>query len=230
MLCLSVVGQGKPKILPNSPKSFDRQYKNLFKAYEKGNERALLERFRTFAIPEHWFTDEFGPKEGAKLSQQYAYRFRDFETDTVQEFNRVMCDYDGGCNRGQIKTTATKAKPPALSSSRVSLPPVEDFRIRHFSTDVGSVENANGTFGTCMCCNPGPCYDNAWISSFIYVDGAFRFAGSGTCRFWEPCVANQPIPESRLDTPLEPLHFNLMKKSQSRDLLAWMAKFAGKNQ
>lgn len=234
LLVLPALGQQNFRsLVPNSPKGFDKQYESVFKAYEKGDEKELLERFRPFAIPEHWFTDEFGPEDGPKLSRQYLYRFRDFETDTVQEFNRVTCDYDGGCNRGQIKTRAAKAteltQAPPASTSAISLLPVQRFRIRYFSTEVGAEENGNGGYGTCLCCNPGPCYDKSWVSSFIYVDGAFRFVGRATCPFWDRCAANHPFPESELNKPPEPPHFNLMQKSQSRDLLAWTAKLLGKN-
>lgn len=231
---LTVLGQqnSRPPV-PNSLKGFDKQYKSVFKAYEKGAEKELLERFLSFAMPERWFVNEFGPDEGPKLSRQYFYRFRDFETDTVHEFDRIPCDYDGGCNQGQIKTRAARksanlTQTPLPPTPLTSFPPVQHFLIRHFSTEVGSEGWGDG-IGTCMCCNPGPCYDNSWVSSFIYVDGAFRFVAQGTCLFWDLCAENQPIPESQLNSPPEPVHFNLFQKSQSRDLLAWMAKLLGKS-
>jgi hypothetical protein len=237
LLSPPILGQANPQTLPNSPKGFDKQYKRVFKAYEKGDEKELLERFRTFAIPERWFADEFGPEDGSKLSRQYLYRFRDFQTDTVQEFNRVTCEYDGGCNQGQIKTRAAKAtkltQPPPAPTSLLSLPPVRRFRIEHFS-----LPDVNGCFsditgGGSSSCITYPTetmsYHNSWVSSFIYLDGEFRFVAWGTCSFWDPCTGNQPIPESQLNKPPEPVHFNLMQKSQSRDLLAWAAKLLGKN-
>jgi hypothetical protein len=216
--------------VPNSPKGFDQQYKSIFKAYEKGDEKELLERFRTFAIPERWFADEFGPEEGPKLSRQYLYRFRDFETDTVQEFNRVICDYDGGCNRGQIQTRVAKVteltQAPPASTPSMSLLPVQRFRIEHFSLpEVNrcvSVPEIPITSDGCIFYPTEKMYRNSWMSSFIYVDGAFRFVGCGTCQY-------HPFDESELNKPPEPVHFNLVQKSQSRDLLAWMAKLVGKN-
>ena len=234
LLVLPALGQQNRSLVPNSPKGFDKQYKSVFKAYEKGDEKELLERFRTFAIPERWFADEFGPEEGPKLSRQYLYRFRDFETDTVQEFNRVICDYDSGCNRGQTKTRAAKAteltQAPPTSTSLLSLPPVQRFRIEHFSLpDVNRCFSDTELAGSCTAYPSGTMYDNSWVSSFIYVDGAFRFVGCATCPFWDPCAANHPFPESELNKPPEPVHFNLMQKSQSRDLLGGMAKLLGKN-
>jgi len=228
--------QNSKHAIPNSPRSFDKQYKSVFRAYEKGDEKELLERFHTFAIPEHWFTDEFGPEDGPKLSRQYLYRFRDFETDTVQEFNRVTYDGDGGCNRGQIQTRAAKATkltqaPPALTSLR-SLPRVQRFRIEHFSPPEVNGCFSDITGGSDNSCNSyptGTMYQNSWVSSFIYLDGEFRFVAWGTCSSCDSCAGNQPISESQLNKPPEPVHFNLMQKSQSRDLLAWVAKLQGKN-
>ena len=219
----------------NSPKGFDKQYKSVFKAYEKGDEKELLERFHTFAIPEHRFTDEFGPEDGPKLSRQYLYRFRDFETDTVQEFNRVTCE-DDRCNRGQVETRAAKATqltqaPPALTSLR-SLPRVQLFRIEHFSLPEVNRCFSDITGGSVFGCDSystGTMYQNSWVSSFAYLEGEFRFVACGTCSFWDSCAGNQPISESQLNKPPEPVHFNLMQKSQSRDLLAWAGKLLGKN-
>ena len=65
--------------IPNSPKGFDKQYKDLFRAFEKAenpnkkykdeNGQAVLERFGTFAIPENWFTQTFVPEEGPQARQ-----------------------------------------------------------------------------------------------------------------------------------------------------------------
>lgn len=63
--------QSSTPSIPDSAKGFDKQYRNLFKAFEKTvnvskshqekNEQDLGARFRTFAIPENWFLDVFGP-------------------------------------------------------------------------------------------------------------------------------------------------------------------------
>jgi hypothetical protein len=231
-----VLGQGNSQpLVRNTPKGFDKQYRSVFKAYEKGDDRELMVRFRTFAIPEHWFADEFGPEEGPKLSSQYLYRFRVFQTDSVQEFNRVPCDYDAGCNQGQIKTRAARGtelpKAPPAPTSLLSLPPVQRFRIEHFSLpEVNRCFSDSELNGSCDGSPTNGIYvHKSWVSSFIYVDGAFRFVGFGTCPFWDPSVTNQPIPESQLSKPPEPVHFDLRQKSKSRDLLAWTAKLLGKN-
>jgi hypothetical protein len=236
LLVLPALGQQNSRpLVPNSPKGFDKQYKSVFKAYEKGDEKELLQGFRTFAIPERWFADEFGPEEGPKLSRQYLYWFRGFETDTVQEFNRVTCDYDSGCNQGQIKTRAAKAtkltQAPPAPTSLLSLPPVQRFQIEHFSApEVNRCFSDTELAGSCTAYPSGTMDENnSWVSSFIYLDGEFRFVAWGTCSFWDPCAGNQPISESQLNKPPEPVHFNLMQKSQSRDMLAWVAKLLGKD-
>ena len=234
LLALPTLGQQNSRpLVPNSPKGFDKQYKSVFKAYEKGDEKELLERFGAFAIPERWFTDEFGPEQGSKFARQYLYQFRNFELDTVQEFNRVTCGYYS-CDRGDVKTSAAKASAglaqasPGRTSS-LSLVPVKRFRIEHYTPpEVNPCFSDTELAGSCTFYPSGTMYDNSWVSSFIYMDGAFRFVG-WTFPFWDPCGANQPIPESELNKPPEPVHFNLMQKPQSRDLLALMAKPLGKN-
>ena len=86
--------------IPDSPKGFDRQYKNLFKAFETAenpdknykeeNGQAVLERLRTFAIPEEWFAQTFGPEEGPKLAKHYSELFQAFERSTIYEFRMVL--------------------------------------------------------------------------------------------------------------------------------------------
>jgi len=78
LLVLPVISrQNVQRPVPNSPKGFDKQYKNVFKAYEKAiyfstshhvaSEQVSDTRFLTFAIPEDWFAAVFGPDQGPKV-------------------------------------------------------------------------------------------------------------------------------------------------------------------
>jgi len=92
----------KPSI-PDSAKGFDRQYKDLFKAFEKAenpykkykeeNGQAMLERLRTFAIPEDWFTQTYGLEEGPKLAKHYSELFQAFGRSTIYEFRMVLGEW-----------------------------------------------------------------------------------------------------------------------------------------
>jgi hypothetical protein len=174
---------GRPSIA-DSPKGFDTQYKNLFKAFEKAenskayqeeNGQAVLERFRTFAIPEDWFTQTFAPEERPKLAKHYSELFRAFERSTIYEFRMVLGEWSA-----QVQTTARGSYPV---NPLLTLPPVQLFRIQHFTAPLAA---SDGTLN-------GRRYNFAWAEYFIYLDGSFRFAGSYNCPFWRPCSTNDPV-------------------------------------
>jgi hypothetical protein len=222
-----VAQQNSQHTLPNSPKGFDKQYKNAFDAYDKalekeletpkdktflngdayekasivyrkifrkkdaykktfakGIEQDLMERFRTFAVPEHWFSDVFGPDQGPELAKEYQELFNGFESATKHEFSTPA-----GRENGQAylatkawRTSEVKSARPAPTSLE-PLPPVQRFRISYYVRPESD----------CFCTTPGG-YAYSRVDTFIYVDGAFRFIGGGACPFWAtPCSPNLPL-------------------------------------
>jgi hypothetical protein len=188
--------QNSQSSMPNSTKGFDKQYQNLFKAFEKAenpskaykeeNGQAVLERLRTFAIPEDWFTQTFGPEEGPKLAKHYSELFQAFERSTIDEFRNVLGELSA-----QVQTTARGTYPV---NPLVSLPTVQLFRIQHFTAPLASSDGALN----------GRPYNFAWAEYFIYLDGAFRFAGSYNCPFWMPCSTNDPVFQGHLIQQVHP--------------------------
>jgi hypothetical protein len=178
--------------IPDSAKGFDKQYKNLFKAFEKAenpykaykeeNGQAVLRRLGTFAIPEDWFTHTFGPEEGPKLVKHYSKLFQAFERSTIYEFRRVLDE-----NTAQIHTKAFGARqvnPP--KSALVPLAPVQLFRVQHFTAP-------RSLFDGYTMVPIGRYYSFFFVESFIYLDGSFRFVGTYNCVFWRPCSTNDPV-------------------------------------
>jgi hypothetical protein len=179
-------GQHSQSSIPNSTKGFDKQYKNLFKAFEKTvnfskshqkNELDLGARFRTFAIPENWFTDAFGPNEGPKFAREYRKLFKSFQSATISEFEGVEAYPTSRADSAQIKTTAlrTDLRWPT-PSLLVPVPPVQSFQITYFTSPNRLIESQSVRI-----IEPG--YSRSRLDSFIYMDGAFRYVG-GACPFW----------------------------------------------
>ncbi|SRR6266481_1587494 len=242
LMILPVFGRQESQLpVPNSPKGFEKQYKSVFKAYEKAfnkemesadeqtllkgdayenvlivyrkilrkkstykkpyskeNELALMERLSTFAVPEHWFSDVFGPEQGSAFAREYEERFRGFESATIREFRRVSI----GSRSAQVKTRPVRANTALISvrlapTPLVPLPPVQPFRVRHFTAPEFEI-GENGCVGI-----GEPGYDSSWVDSFIYVDGAFRFIGRGTCPFWEPCSTKEPFSAGQIVSPVD---------------------------
>src|SRR5712672_4852783 len=73
----------------NSHRGFDKQYKEVFHAFRRSDERELRLRFDDFGIPTHWFTDTFGADVGPKLAVRYAQEFEKFVYATCNLFGSV---------------------------------------------------------------------------------------------------------------------------------------------
>jgi hypothetical protein len=195
--------QSSTPVIPNSPKGFDKQYKDLFKAFEKAenpsmahkeqNEQDFVERFETFALPENWFTGVFGPEEGPKLAKRYSELFKAFQFSTIVEFDMVLGEWSA-----QVHTKPLRAyQINPVTSPQSSLPPlltVHVFRIEHFTAPLAY---SDGTFN-------GRSYDHYWVESFVYVGGAFRFVGTYNCAFWRPCATNDPVFQGKLVQEVHP--------------------------
>ncbi len=71
---------------PNSPKGFNKQYETLFKVWQKHKPDDLDSSMQGFAIPEHWFTDNFSPDVAADLRTRYQQAFEAFKLGTPKVF------------------------------------------------------------------------------------------------------------------------------------------------
>ena len=214
LLVMPVLGQqnSQPPV-PDSPKGFDKQYQSVFKAYKKGKEQEWMRRFRTFSIPDHWFSDVFGPEQGPKLAIQYEELFQGFVNATTDEFRTVVA-----VDSARINTKVWKTEPEINSAPRpaphslVALPALQHFQIRYQS---GPYVDYDYTYGTALAptvISITRGHDNSWVESFIYVDGAFRFFGGGVYPFWDPCSRNGLLPGGHLVKGVEPIYPQAAKK------------------
>jgi hypothetical protein len=223
----------------DSPKGFDKQYKNAFDAYDKalrkeletpedktfmngdafekasivyrkifrkkntykktfakGIEQDRMERFRTFAIPEHWFSDVFGPDHGSELAKEYQELFNGFESATKHEFSTLAGrEYGDAYLATKAWRTSTEVKSArSAPTSLVPLPSVQRFRIWYHIRPTFTADDCRPT-GTIDCTSSFAVRrDYSRVDTFIYVDGAFRFIGGGACPFWAtPCSPNLPL-------------------------------------
>jgi hypothetical protein len=156
-----------------------------------------MERFRTFAIPERWFADVFGPNRRPELAGEYQELFNGFEAATEHEFSILAAHDWGDYGSAWVATKSWRAN-TALKSARsaqtslVPLPPVQRFRIWYYVRSTIDINDCR-PMGTIDCTAPGG-YEYSRVDTFIYVDGAFRFIGGGACPFWAtPCSPNLPL-------------------------------------
>jgi hypothetical protein len=163
-----------------------------------------MEHFRAFAIPKHWFTDVFGPEQGPNFAKQYSELFKAFVFSTNREFRTVLDE-----DTDQVKTKGLRANqvnpPRSAQLSLVPLPPLQVFRVQHF-TAPRSILCAD-----CYDTYTGRHYSFFYVESFIYLDGAFRFVGSCDCPFWSPCSANDPVFDGQLVKQAYPVNSKTSK-------------------
>jgi len=175
----NVLAQGNT--VPDTPKGFEKQYSRVVKAYGNGNEQELKAELDGFALPEHWFTDVFGPEKGPELAKMYCGQFKEFETRLHfaeqlmgQRFHTNPMFVDTKLAEHVDLKRAPKAPPATLQP----LPPIQ-----RFETRISFLVNSK--------IRSGP----SWMDSFVYSDGRFRFLGGGAYPFWNgPILIKQVEP------------------------------------
>lgn len=198
--------------VPDSPTGFDQQYSALFRAFEKGNEQEMNTRIAAFAIPAHWFNDVFGSEQGPVLAKQYDEVFHDFTSATIGEFRSAGLFYKN--EPGQISTKPwkgpvnLKAQSILVPAALISLPPAKQFQIRYQSPPTRDLPATREPPAITPLPEPAiaPGRDDTWVSSFVYVDGAFRFFGGGVYPFWHPCSKSGPLPGGTLIKRVLPVY------------------------
>ena len=205
-LVWSSLSSAKEKVIQPSPKGFEEQFKPVFKAYKHNDPDAIESSLDTFAIPDHWFTDVFGPNQGPELARVYADQFEDFKAHVPRSlgFSLVLVGkrYQATVADLEVRTDLVEnvapkpaPKPPPLALQ--PLPPImrfetkTSFHVRGSSVAAGS-----------------------WMDSFIYVEGRFRFLGRGAYPFWDaanvrradPCAKPGEQTGGQLLTRVEPTY------------------------
>jgi len=72
---------------PDSPKGFSKQYETLFKVCQKHKPDDIASTLQSFAIPDHWFTDNFSLDLAADLRIKYQQAFDAFKAGTPKRFD-----------------------------------------------------------------------------------------------------------------------------------------------
>jgi TonB family protein len=167
-----LASDGSPAKIPNSPKGFDRQYHEFFTAYKSGDEQDMKSKLEQFAIPAQWFTTGFGADKGPEVAKQYAEEFEYFKMATIMSLRRMENIPSCRASEAQLQTKrnqTTKVEMKLLPAAPVfQIPPAQSFVI---------------SLGGC-----------SWMTTFIYLDGAFRFYGSGIHLFWNPVKVRRADP------------------------------------
>jgi TonB family protein len=161
-----LVGQAADGAIPDTSKGFDGQFKAVLNAMAANGQDAALLSLDEFKIPSTWFADTFGPENGAELEKKYGDEFKYFKFITMRKFGEY------NLNKGSsVRTYSMKGFPkpkPTPEPPLKSIPKIQMYIV------AGS--NAQ------------------WMDSYIYVDGRFRFIGTGAHPFWDPAMVRRADP------------------------------------
>ncbi len=193
--------------VPNSPEGFSEQYQEVFKAWQEGDSQKLKSSLDGFAIPSGWFIEAFGSDQGEMLASQYADEFADFETHVARNFlmykNLAATHYGAKQRNLSVETNlkpSTYAPTPAPNPPPLSLTPLPE--VERFET------------GTFVLIHQKKQRISAWMDSFFYVDGEFRYLGRGNYAFWDnvrirradPCAKPGEQTGGKLVKRVEPIY------------------------
>ncbi|HEY4840040.1 MAG TPA: energy transducer TonB [Candidatus Acidoferrales bacterium] len=144
----------------DSPKGFDGQYKEVVSAYVAGNEKSVQLLLDEFRIPSSWFAETFGPEKGDELENQYRDQHTYFKFITLRKFEEYKVKKASSIHTYSMNGVSPKPAPAPPPAVLKPLPKIQGFQI--------------GTSAA------------AWLDSFTFVDGKFRFFGKGAYPFWDP--------------------------------------------
>jgi TonB family protein len=166
-----------PAVIPDSPKGFDRQFQDFFLSYKERDDLNTTMKLEDFAIPWHWFTDSFGADKGMEVAKQYSEEFEYFKLSTLVKLRGMQSVDSCSPFRAKLRTNrdqTVKVEAKLLPNIPVfQIPPAQSFVI---------------SLGEC-----------SWMSTFVYLDGAFRFYGNGVHTFWDPVKVRRADPCGRND-------------------------------
>ena len=172
LLSPAPASDGSPTLIPDSPKGFDRQYRDFFISFKEGNDQNTRLKLEEFAIPSHWFVDGFGADKGPEVAKQYSEEFEYFKLSTIMRLRKMEGNYSCSPSDATLRTKrdhAFKVEAKLLPNAPVfQIPAAQSFEIY---------------LGNC-----------SWMDTFIYVDGAFRFYGKGGHTFWDPVKVHRADP------------------------------------
>lgn len=161
-----LVGQTADESIPDTSKGFDGQYKAVLNAKAANGQDSALMVLDEFKIPSTWFTDTFGPENGAELEKQYSDEFKYFRFITLRKFQEYSL-----VKGPSVRTYSMKGFPKPKPTPDPPVKPIP--RIQMFVI-AGSASQ--------------------WMDSYIYVDGRFRFIGTGAHPFWDAARVRRADP------------------------------------
>ena len=205
LLATSVVAFGQ-QVTPDSA-GFERQYRAAFDAGQSGNRDQLRHALDSFALPADRFQQMFGAASD-QLNAQYKSEFDYFEYSDSRHIQDAFKDSVPVMEVNILPNSKLAQAKPAPASVQ-PLPEIEGIEIKILDPSGGGRSKLT------------------WINMFVYVDGGFRFFGSGFYPFWDPrsvwrpdtCDPHWHQKGGQLSDPVTPVYPEEAKKQEVQGTL-----------
>jgi TonB family protein len=191
--------------IPNTLIGIDKQYQELLRVDETGDEKTLQLLLDDFKVPAQWFIETFGPDSRQELEDQYGDQFDFFRSWTLRILRQINSKSNASFEvMPDINERGHYSAPITTPTSLKAFP-----AIRRLVTKFGFV-------------GPSPIDATKIVKQittstdmFVYVDGKFRFFGMQGYPFWapaglsslpDPCAKDGKQPGGKLIHKVDPLY------------------------
>jgi len=189
-LFLPLPGSGQTSEAPSYPDSaegFKHQLEDLIAIKKFGDEGAFRKKLDALAIPneQDWIATHFSATDASNLEHDYPQSFAKFQENLTSLIGRVAQPP----RREMMVWFMEPPAPPNATLAKQGLPsPVQPIMVRCFLYGLLSEE-----------IEP----PQTFVSSFVYLEGKFRFAG-GTFPFWWDALNRGAVSDSQLIHRVKP--------------------------
>ncbi len=194
-----------PPAYPQTADGFSAQFSAVVQAYQKGDAsegRRLLEQFR-IQRPTDWFGEQIRPELNEILAERYIRLFETYVNRTenkLQDLARAKgrkLDIDLKPGQKEPPSAERTSSPGGMTPSGIiTLKQPACFNVFFAVKFTSAAQTAlTGDFRL-----------TAWLDTFVYQGGAFRFAGAGAWPFWEweDDYDKPPATGPYIPSPLDP--------------------------
>jgi TonB family protein len=151
---------------PPAVETLRRQFGEILQARQAGDGARLDALLKSFALPdpETWTARLFAPQQAPALAQEYAREYSGFQSAVKQ-----VLDHWESAGDAEIRVAPWERRAGAEAA------PSADFPVPAVGVAVESYMFMIGIPGRGAV---------AWVDSFAYLHGAWRFIGKGSSGFW----------------------------------------------
>jgi len=159
------------EVYPHTSEGIQSQFNELLRSYQSGDGPRFDAAIRSFSLPnpEVWLAETFGPSQGERLARSYETSFAGFRSTITGKIDHYGKNAELRFAVHLSKAWDLKATAATGVGSSTAVP-LTDVSLEAYNLWLSPEGSAAA--GT------------AWMETFVYLQGAFRYVGGGASPFW----------------------------------------------